>query len=520
VKISDAIYELQERNGKLLASQKLFLGAPEAQSIIAGGFASGKTRIACTKGLILSAIFPGNRGMISRYHATDLEDSTMPSFFEVCPPSWIRSFNKQAKRLVLRNGSEIIFRHLHDPKAATRSRRVGADLGWAMIDQVEECELAHWNTMLSRVRKATVPKHFLFATMNPAGHDDYYKLFFEGIEEDLANLPVGRFYAIRRRGSRFGIAVRSEENRISNGGFVADAYFDELLRSYDRPWLNRYVYCSFEDFAGQIYREFNLSSVHNVRPFTIPAHWPTIVPIDVGGDVPWGIPIGRIDDFGNVVWTHEFYLPSVNSREVANWIKSNCAWADSNTTFIIDPENKLAMLELSDYGIHCQPAAKKVHHGLLRVGGYMHVRPNIELPSWYLQTQGEDQISKFKDRGSPRTFVFNSLTNLRQELVEYKWDLNRPNHPVKTKDHLCDAVRYALVTRPEAGRLPTEDKFKELRLVDPGAAREWEAFDRRVQARKDLKNGRLSCVEENADYIGEHQSPQPGKPRNVIEWEG
>lgn len=520
MKISDAIYELQERNGKLLPSQKTMLAAPEPQIIIAGGFACGKTRIACTKGLVLSAIFPGNRGMIARYHATDLQDSTIPSFFDVCPPSWIRSYNKQANRVVLRNGSEILFRHLHDAKAATRSRRVGADLGWAMIDQVEECELAHWNTMLSRIRKASIPKHFLFATMNPAGHDDYYKLFFEGIEDSLAALPAGRFFAVRRSGSRLGIAVRSEENRVSNGGFVSDEYFDELIRSYDRPWLNRYVYCSFEDFAGQIYREFTLSSVHNIRPFAIPAHWPTIVPIDVGGDAPWGIPIGRIDDIGNIVWTHEFYQPSVNSREVANWIKSNCAWADTNTTYVIDPENKLAMLELADFGIHSQPAIKAVHAGILRTGGYMHIRPNIGLPHWYIQSQGDERINKFKDHGSPRMFFFENLTNTRQELVEYKWDLNRPNHPVKLKDHLCDAIRYAVMKRPEAGKLPPEDKFKDLRAIDPGAAREWEAFDRRMQARKDKQSGRLSLQEENADFIGEFQSPQPGKPRNVIEWEG
>src|ERR1035437_689023 len=200
--VEQALFELQERTGRMLPSQQTFLSAPEEQSIIVGGYGSGKTHILCTKGLVLSSIFPGNRGLIGRYHATDLQDSTVPVFFDVCPPSWIRSYNKQTNRVLLKNGSEIIFRHLHDSSAATKSRRVGANLGWAAVDQVEECTISHWNTLIGRLRHPAAKKHFLMGTMNPAGHDDFYKLFFQGINEDLRSLPKGTFHTVRRKDSR------------------------------------------------------------------------------------------------------------------------------------------------------------------------------------------------------------------------------------------------------------------------------------------------------------------------------
>src|SRR5712692_1495432 len=80
-------HELNRKIGELLPSQRRFVFAPQRFSAIASGFASGKTHAGILKGLILSAVIPGNVGMILRYHGTDLEESTMRSFFDICPPS-------------------------------------------------------------------------------------------------------------------------------------------------------------------------------------------------------------------------------------------------------------------------------------------------------------------------------------------------------------------------------------------------------------------------------------------------
>src|SRR5581483_1587809 len=154
-------FEVDERLGELLPSQKEFIFSPARFSAIAGGFGSGKTRAGVLKGLLLSAMYPGNVGMIARYHGTDLEDTTIPVFFEVCPPSWIRRYNKKTNTVILRNNSVIYFRHIHDAQGAKKAqaqsssafgpktRRLGANLGWFFIDQMEEIEIEHWNAMIS-----------------------------------------------------------------------------------------------------------------------------------------------------------------------------------------------------------------------------------------------------------------------------------------------------------------------------------------------------------------------------------
>lgn len=220
-------WELDSQIGKLLPSQKKFIFAPERFAAIAGGYGSGKTRAGCLKSLILSALFPNNIGMILCFHGTDMQDRVMPVFFEICPPSWIQDYNKQQKTVTLKNGSVVMFRHLHDPnvKGGGKSRRAGANLGFFFIDQAEECDMEHWQVMISRLRNPHAKKQFGFVSLNPCGHDWLYKLFFSTFREwkDLPKNEDGEVplnQVCHPAYNVIGVAVNSEENRKSRGGFL------------------------------------------------------------------------------------------------------------------------------------------------------------------------------------------------------------------------------------------------------------------------------------------------------------
>ena len=119
-------FEFEEQIGEkaknLLPSQRAFIFAPERFSAISGGFGSGKSFALVLKGLILSAAIPGNVGSLLCYHATDVEKRLVPLFMdEVCPRSWIKSFNKNKRICVLKNGSVISFDHIHDRTASAAS---------------------------------------------------------------------------------------------------------------------------------------------------------------------------------------------------------------------------------------------------------------------------------------------------------------------------------------------------------------------------------------------------------------
>ena len=486
-------FDFDQLTLKTLKSQYESIFASQAYTMVAGGWGCGKTHAACIKGLVLSFAYPGNLGLIGRFNATDLQDSTMVNFFEVCPRSWIKSYNKQRKWVTLKNGSQIVFRHLNDPNPK-RSHIAGMNLGWFFIDQAEECGIEHWTTLCGRLRRPQARRRFGFGTMNPNGKDDFYELFFS----KPVTSRINDFANKHEYGDLLGITVRSDENKKSNGGFVDDEYFVGLRQNMSPEWVARYLDCSFEDFSGKIYKEFTLDSVHNVEPFSIPRHWNTIVGIDVGGSAPWGICVGRIDDFGNIIWTNEFYKPEVNIATVVNWIKYNTQnWNDADNIYVIDWENKLAMLELNENGIIARPAQKAVRPGIIRTGGYLHVNKTQPLPPWYTQLQPSTVSDKFSGKGSPRMFFFNNLSSMRKEFDTYQWDLKKINKPLKENDHLCDAVRYAVMARPMASQLrPMNEKREELRRMDPGTAAFWDSYDKRVEQRIAKQQGKLGLSTE------------------------
>lgn len=516
--VSIEINDLEEKFAHLNPSQRAFIFSPERFQCIDGGVSSGKSFACCLKALVISAMMPGNVGMIMRYHATDLEQSTMKTFFDVCPPSWIKTFNKNKKVVILRNNSVIIFRHIHDAGSSARSRVLGADLGWFFIDQLEQCEEAHWDVMLTRIRRVGIAKKFGFAAANPNGHDWIWRKFFQGFQpwpkDDEGNvtcMPDGKFYQIcRPRENYMGIAVNSEENRIVNGGFVDDDFFQNLKDTLPPETLARWVYCSFDEFRGKLYRDYeaglesdNFASVHNIEPFAIPKNWLLVTGIDIGGDSPWAVIPTYIDEQGNLIVAPGFHERTAHVPVVANWIKSNTPYNESRTIHVIDPENKPAAAHLGEFGIWCRVADKAVVPGILRTAAYFYVNKKRQLPSWYQATQPMERFQKFRSLGSPKVFVFKTAYQFRKEHDTAKWDPNKPDKMYKTSTERWDSVeafRYVCMTRPEPSKFAeTEVDFDAMHKRDPLTAKAWREYDRRIQERQGRMNGSLALREADMD---------------------
>lgn len=496
------MFELEEKMNKFLPSQAAFMRSNAMFKVLSGGFASGKSRVACLHGVLLSAMYPGNEGLVGRYHSKQLDDSTIPSFFEVLPESWIKThgWNKQSKTLHLKNGSKVYFRHIHDAqaKSPTKSRNVGANLGWFFLDQMEEMDIEHFNGMMGRLRNPRAKTRFGLGAANPNGRDWIQKMFFP----DGRSLTPDEMFRVYPQGDLLGILVNSEENRKSRGGFVDDSFFDVQLKTLPAYWIARYMHGSLEDFTGKIYPGFNKDSVHVIRPFSIPKHWECVVGIDVGGDCPWAVDPHYVDEYGNLIIADGFHKATGRTGEVAQWIKSNIPWNDNRTTFIIDPENKIAMVELADLGIHCRIATKAVLPGILRTAGYFHVQPGAFLPQWYLETQPTEQVEKFKRLGVPRIFVFDTNKVWIDDHDGYVWDEKHKNEPKKTateRRDSCDGTRYVCLSRPQASSLKSVDKYADLRRQDPVSAREWESLDRKLASFDRLREGQLGIQEAFGD---------------------
>src|SRR6266568_2740717 len=119
-----------------------------------------------------------------------------------------------------------------------RSHIAGMNLGWFLIDQAEECELKHWIQLCGRLRRPQARKRFGWLTANPSGKDWIYQLFGFGAP---AARRINEWTEVFEKGELCGIAVHSDENRRSNGGFVDDNYFEGLRQHMPPEWVARFL---------------------------------------------------------------------------------------------------------------------------------------------------------------------------------------------------------------------------------------------------------------------------------------
>lgn len=456
-----------QTKSKLTGSQSCFLDFPRKgqcdktysvyQEMVAGGYASGKTWSGLQKGLFLSALYPGNEGMICRLHGSDLVKTVIPEFFKQCPKGWIRKVqNRDRSNMVVHlvNGSIIYFQHIRDAgQKGVKTRRTGHNLGWFLVEQAEEITEAEWIALNGRLRNSRAKVRFALGNANPSGSDWLQKMFFPKWKP--LDPKSGVYFRTYVNGNRIGIHVDSEENRVSNGGFVDDGFYENYLLNSPQDWIDRYIHASFADFTGKVYKEYSLDSVHNISPLPyVPSNWECLGTIDVGGVCAWSVLKIYADETGNLIVAKEFDKATSLVTEVGEWIRREFTPGEfKNTTFVIDPENKVAATDLVREGVSVRPAQKNVIANIQRVSGYLHlVKRNVNVggrmkligvaPAW-LREHDPGLAERIEREGCPRLFVYETCTTWRKEHAEVLWHEKIPNQIKKTMTERFDTCFVA-----------------------------------------------------------------------------
>ena len=132
--------------------------------LLSGGFRSGKTLCALVKLIAQHMTQPKNRILIGRLTYPELRDTVQKDFFALLPPEWIAKWSESNGELTLKNGTEVLFRHL-DTVSEMELR--GMTLGAAFIDQAEEISESVFQTLTSRLNLPYVNQHQIIMTSNP-----------------------------------------------------------------------------------------------------------------------------------------------------------------------------------------------------------------------------------------------------------------------------------------------------------------------------------------------------------------
>ena len=227
-----ATHTIKKLDTSQIPAQREFILSQKPELLYSGAFGAGKSYIGNSKGYMLSQMYPGNRGLIVRKKFTDLRDTTMDTWFRyVMIPEHQEYYNKQEHRLVLKNGSEILFYGMD------QESKIGSlEIGWAFADEVIEFTETDWMMLLGRLRLPNVPFHQIFAATNPANPYHWvYKRFYQN--EELKEK---------------GITHVVESDALSNP-FTPQAYREKMLIQYRGKYRRRYIYGEWVSFEGLVY---------------------------------------------------------------------------------------------------------------------------------------------------------------------------------------------------------------------------------------------------------------------------
>jgi len=149
-----------------------------APLLLSGGYGSGKTAVAIFKLLCLAQLYPGYRVAIARRFWSELKETTLQTFYTLCPPEAIAQKNEGggAAVVTLTNGSRFVFLHLNRVDAISILR--GLEINAALIDQAEETAEEIYDTLHSRIgrwKSASVPSEVVRVHEESTGTEWPYK---------------------------------------------------------------------------------------------------------------------------------------------------------------------------------------------------------------------------------------------------------------------------------------------------------------------------------------------------------
>ena len=312
------------------------------------------------------------------------------------------------------------------------------NLNAAYIDEASQVSEEAFTLLQSRLRG----KHYrkILCTTNPNGHSWLYRYW---IKKDFGNDNAKKQF--------FSVHAPSVENV-----HLPDGYVQNMLDSWSEERIKREVMGSWDAFQGQIYTEFE-RAVHVIKPFVIPKEWTRFVGADHGYRNPACFLWCAMDYDSNVYVYREFYHAEWIIEEIVKGRKDTgeagligLNGEEKIDGIWIDPSTKADRGKDSDFVTYLDylpkswtlmPANNEVSTGIDRVKQLLKQDPRTK---------------------KPRIFFFDTCTNVIEQMAQYKYEELTPGQemaknikesPVKKDDHAVDALRYAIMSRPEEPKI-------------------------------------------------------------------
>jgi len=428
--------------------QTAFLAATE-QEVLYGGAAGGGKSYAMVADPVRYFGNPNARMLLVRRSTEELRE--LISVSKMLYPKAIPGikFMERDKTWVAPSGATLWMSYLDREDDVMRYQ--GQAFNWIGFDELTQWPSPYaWNYMRSRLRstRASGLPLYMRATSNPGGpgHQWVKKTF---VDPQTPNKP---FWATDENGEEItwpkGHTREGEPlfrrkfipaTLFDNPYLSDDGLYEANLLSLPEHQRRQLLEGDWDINEGAAFPEFN-RKIHVVEPFDIPRSWVRFRACDYGYGSHTGVVWFTITPSEQLIVYREMYVTKVTATDLADLIleaeegdRIRYGVLDSSLWHNRGDTGPSLAEQMIIKGCRWRPSDRSKGS---RIAGKNEIHRRL-------------QVDEFTEE--PRLVVFDTCTNLVSQLPALPLSKNNPEDvDTHAEDHLYDALRYGVMTRPRS----------------------------------------------------------------------
>lgn len=424
-----------------------FLAAPE-QEVLYGGAAGGGKSFAMVADPMRYVNNPSANMLLVRRSTEELREliSVSKKLYPQAIPE--ARFLERDKTWVFPSGATLWMSYLDRDDDVSRYQ--GQAFNWIGFDELTQWTSPFaWNYMRSRLRTAKDTGLNLYqrATTNPGGAGHYWvkKAFVDpappGKPFWATDVESGDVIKFPKGHSREGEPLFKRKfipaTLFDNPYLADDGMYEANLLSMPEHQRRQLLEGDWSINEGAAFPEFN-PKIHVIEPFDIPNSWMRFRAADYGYGSYTGVLWFAVAPSDQLIVYRELYVSKVTAADLAGMIleaeageKMRYGVLDSSLWHNRGDTGPSLAEQMIIRGCRWRPADRSRGS---RVSGKNEVHRRL-------------QIDEFT--GESRLVIFNNCRNLIAQLPSIPLDKNNPEDvDTNAEDHLYDALRYGIMTRP------------------------------------------------------------------------
>ena len=427
--------------------QTQFLAAGERE-VLYGGSAGGGKSYAMLADPLRYMGHPSFSGLLLRHTTEELRELVWKSQ-EIYPKIWKGiKWSERKMQWVAPSGARLWMSYLDRDDDVLRYQ--GLAFSWIGFDELTQWATPFaWNYMRSRLRTASSDLPiYMRATTNPGGpgHGWVKKMFIDpapyGKTFDATDIETSEILKYPAGHSKAGQSLFKRKfipARLSDNPYLSrEGDYEAMLLSLPEQQRRQLLEGDWDIKEGAAFTEFN-RDIHVVEPFHIPNNWVKFRSCDYGYGSYSGVLWFAVSPSEQLIVYRELYVSKVLATDLADMI---------NELEAEDGNMKYGVLDSSLWHKRGDTGPSLAEQMIMRGCRF---RPSDRSKGSRVSGKNEIhrrlQVDEYTEE--PRIVFFDTCTNMVSQLPAIPLDKKNPEDvDTRAEDHLYDALRYGIMSRP------------------------------------------------------------------------